>query len=269
MEEKAVDIGSQTGTARVKRGMAEMLKGGVIMDVVTPEQARIAEGAGAVQQAVGWHGWLWKLRFKQAQAEIAEYQARGPVPADLEHPLALVRCRALLGLGRWREVADLAERKLEELYAARPDYEFEYDGIEPWAWETEDDWILYAEPLETGYRYYYYEPGEDYPYFVRDPDYGYDYVREVMEQNFDSVDRPSDLAPEDPMTTSTTSSTARSLDRGTVPERFARGWHCLGPVEQFRDGKPHGVSGDLYGVGLSGYQMLDRNFYTRSPWSNQ
>jgi pyridoxal 5'-phosphate synthase pdxS subunit len=37
-----------TGTARVKRGMAEMLKGGVIMDVVTPEQARIAEDAGAV-----------------------------------------------------------------------------------------------------------------------------------------------------------------------------------------------------------------------------
>ncbi len=37
-----------TGTVRVKRGLAEMLKGGVIMDVVTPEQARIAEDAGAV-----------------------------------------------------------------------------------------------------------------------------------------------------------------------------------------------------------------------------
>src|SRR4029450_11971267 len=37
-----------TGTARVKRGMAEMLKGGVIMDVGTPEQAKIAEDAGAV-----------------------------------------------------------------------------------------------------------------------------------------------------------------------------------------------------------------------------
>ncbi len=37
-----------TGTDRVKRGLAEMLKGGVIMDVVTPEQARIAEDAGAV-----------------------------------------------------------------------------------------------------------------------------------------------------------------------------------------------------------------------------
>jgi pyridoxal 5'-phosphate synthase pdxS subunit len=37
-----------TGTSRVKRGMAEMLKGGVIMDVVTSEQAKIAEDAGAV-----------------------------------------------------------------------------------------------------------------------------------------------------------------------------------------------------------------------------
>ncbi len=38
----------QLGTARVKRGMAEMLKGGVIMDVVDAAQARIAEDAGAV-----------------------------------------------------------------------------------------------------------------------------------------------------------------------------------------------------------------------------
>jgi pyridoxal 5'-phosphate synthase pdxS subunit len=37
-----------TGTARVKRGLAEMLRGGVIMDVVTAEQARIAEDSGAV-----------------------------------------------------------------------------------------------------------------------------------------------------------------------------------------------------------------------------
>ena len=36
-----------TGTQLVKRGLAEMLKGGVIMDVVNPEQAKIAEDAGA------------------------------------------------------------------------------------------------------------------------------------------------------------------------------------------------------------------------------
>ncbi|KRE81442.1 pyridoxal 5'-phosphate synthase lyase subunit PdxS [Arthrobacter sp. Soil764] len=41
-------IPTVTGSSRVKRGMAEMLKGGVIMDVVNVEQARIAEDAGAV-----------------------------------------------------------------------------------------------------------------------------------------------------------------------------------------------------------------------------
>src|SRR3954449_11251783 len=39
---------STVGTSRVKRGLAEMLKGGVIMDVVTADQAKIAEDAGAV-----------------------------------------------------------------------------------------------------------------------------------------------------------------------------------------------------------------------------
>ena len=39
---------NQTGTPTVKRGLAQMLKGGVIMDVVTPEQALVAQEAGAV-----------------------------------------------------------------------------------------------------------------------------------------------------------------------------------------------------------------------------
>jgi len=44
----AADSSSRaTGTYPVKRGLAEMLKGGVIMDVVTPDQAKIAEDAGA------------------------------------------------------------------------------------------------------------------------------------------------------------------------------------------------------------------------------
>ena len=45
----AADDGARgTGTTRVKRGLADMMKGGVIMDVVNAEQARIAEDAGAV-----------------------------------------------------------------------------------------------------------------------------------------------------------------------------------------------------------------------------
>merc|ERR1712205_68583 len=42
------DGATGTGTFSVKAGLAQMLKGGVIMDVVNPEQARIAEEAGAV-----------------------------------------------------------------------------------------------------------------------------------------------------------------------------------------------------------------------------
>jgi pyridoxal 5'-phosphate synthase pdxS subunit len=44
----AIDVKSETGTWRVKAGLAQMLKGGVIMDVVTADQAKIAEDAGAV-----------------------------------------------------------------------------------------------------------------------------------------------------------------------------------------------------------------------------
>jgi hypothetical protein len=47
-EESTVDTTTEHGTDRVKRGLAEMLKGGVIMDVVNADQAKIAEEAGAV-----------------------------------------------------------------------------------------------------------------------------------------------------------------------------------------------------------------------------
>jgi pyridoxal 5'-phosphate synthase pdxS subunit len=47
MVEKSRNNGEETGGWTVKVGLAEMLKGGVIMDVTTPEQAKIAEKAGA------------------------------------------------------------------------------------------------------------------------------------------------------------------------------------------------------------------------------
>jgi pyridoxal 5'-phosphate synthase pdxS subunit len=48
MPQTAPESPRRTGTDLVKRGLAEMLRGGVIMDVVTAEQAKIAEDAGAV-----------------------------------------------------------------------------------------------------------------------------------------------------------------------------------------------------------------------------
>ena len=47
MTDHAADPTLQTATPEIKTGFAEMFKGGVIMDVVTPDQARIAEAAGA------------------------------------------------------------------------------------------------------------------------------------------------------------------------------------------------------------------------------
>jgi len=44
---------AHTGTPKLKTGLAEMLKGGVIMDVTTAEQARIAQEAGADPWAYG------------------------------------------------------------------------------------------------------------------------------------------------------------------------------------------------------------------------
>src|SRR4030042_1965030 len=45
---REASVEKQVGTFAVKKGLAQMLKGGVIMDVVTPEHAHIAEEAGAV-----------------------------------------------------------------------------------------------------------------------------------------------------------------------------------------------------------------------------
>lgn len=71
---------------------------------------------------------------------------------------------------QWAERAYGLERAV---YDAPPDYAFDYGGVQPWVWETADDWSMYAEPWDEGYRYYYYEPGAAYPYFVRDGLYGY------------------------------------------------------------------------------------------------
>ena len=45
---------------------------------------------------------------------------------------------------------------------APPDYAFDYEGVSPWAWQTSDDYVTYAEPIDDGYRYYYYEPGREH-----------------------------------------------------------------------------------------------------------
>lgn len=71
--------------------------------------------------------------------------------------------------------ADAAYDYQRVLSDAPPDYSFDYDGSDPWAWESYDQSVVFLEPVDDGYRYYYYRPGADEPYFVRDPYYGYGY----------------------------------------------------------------------------------------------
>ncbi|MEO9133176.1 MAG: hypothetical protein ABI240_18465 [Sphingomonas sp.] len=71
--------------------------------------------------------------------------------------------------------ADDASGFSDALGDAPPDYGFHYGNAQPWAWQGYDNSIAFVEPLNDGYRYYYYRPGANTPYFVRDPDYAYGY----------------------------------------------------------------------------------------------
>jgi 3-ketosteroid 9alpha-monooxygenase subunit A len=44
------------------------------------------------------------------------------------------------------------------------------------------------------------------------------------------------------VTTETPHSGIREIDTGILPDRYARGWHCLGLADDFRDGQPHGIT---------------------------
>ncbi|WEK41812.1 MAG: hypothetical protein P0Y64_10365 [Candidatus Sphingomonas colombiensis] len=89
-------------------------------------------------------------------------------------PIRTVRVRDP-GSGAGYAYADAAYRFSDALGEAPPDYGFDYEGVQPWAWQGYDDSVVFAEPVSGGYRTYYYRPGADQPYFVRDPYYSYGY----------------------------------------------------------------------------------------------
>ena len=72
-------------------------------------------------------------------------------------------------------LAERARAYEQSVYARRPDYAFRYQNEQPYAWGSGDGYSMYAEPVNGGYRDYYYAPGAERPYFVRDNQYGYGY----------------------------------------------------------------------------------------------
>ncbi len=72
---------------------------------------------------------------------------------------------------------------------APPDYTFDDGQVEPWVWRSDDGYYRVVEPLPSGDRYYYYAPGADYPFLVRDPNYAYGYADGVLAAIFDGRGR--------------------------------------------------------------------------------
>lgn len=68
---------------------------------------------------------------------------------------------------------DLAYDVSDEIGTTEPDFSFRFNRRESFAWETWDGYRLYAEPIAGGYRYYYFGPGAERPFLVRDPLYSY------------------------------------------------------------------------------------------------
>jgi hypothetical protein len=84
---------------------------------------------------------------------------------------------------------------MSQAYAdAPPDYAFDYDGQAPQAWGSGQGVVRVGERVPGGWRYYYYQPGADTPYLVRDPDYAYGYDNGELVVVYDSHGRQLDQA---------------------------------------------------------------------------
>ncbi len=104
---------------------------------------------------------------------------------------------------------------------APPDYAFDDHQVSPWVWRSDDGYTRVVEPLSNGDRYYYYEPGADRPFLVRDPDYAYGYDNGGLVAVYDS--RGHVLA--DEMARARADYAARYLARAVVLFALSQGDH--------------------------------------------
>jgi len=102
--------------------------------------------------------------------------ALAPLANALPPPARPVRYAPQAGRERYRYV-DRAYSMGRALGDTPPDYSVDYEGTRPWIWRSGDGAYRVVEQLPQGEREYYYDPGEDQPFLVRDPDYSYGYDR--------------------------------------------------------------------------------------------
>jgi pyridoxal 5'-phosphate synthase pdxS subunit len=130
--------GHATGTETVKRGLAQMLKGGVIMDVVTPEQAKIAEEAGAVSV----------MALERIPADI---RADGGV-ARMSHPALIERIMQAVSIPVMAKVRIGHIGEARQLQALGVDYIDESEVLTPADDAYHLDKLAYKVPFVCGAR---------------------------------------------------------------------------------------------------------------------
>lgn len=113
-------------------------------------------------------------------AALALTDASAPPLVDAP-PVSALPSAPPARIGRLQHASDgyaFADRgyAMSQAFAdAPPDYTFDYGGVRPWVWRADDQSEQVVEPVDGGDRYYYYRPGDDQPFLIRDPDYSYGY----------------------------------------------------------------------------------------------
>ncbi|MDE2405769.1 MAG: hypothetical protein KGM17_13965, partial [Sphingomonadales bacterium] len=123
-------------------------------------------------------------------------------PAGLAPPVTALPLREPIRLGRLPRAEDryaYLDRAwwLDDAMAdAPPDYAFDYDGVSPWGWDYPEGGRVLVEPVAGGYRSYYYAPGADTPFYVRDPGYGYAFDGATLVGLYSARGEPLEIVPE-------------------------------------------------------------------------
>src|SRR5678815_4998744 len=60
------------------------------------------------------------------------------------------------------------------------------------------------------------------------------------------------------------SSPVHKIEASAPPERYARGWHCLGLAQEYKDGKAHGIN--IFGTRLVIFQGEDKQLHIMDAW---
>ncbi len=120
----------------------------------------------------------------------------GPLAVDLPYARP-ARIGPMLDPGDGYAYLDRAYFLNDAFGEAPPDYALDYDDETPWAWRTDDGFVRVVEGLPYGDRYYYYQPGDEDPFLIRDPDYAYAYADGGLVAIYD--DGGALLPPEDLM----------------------------------------------------------------------